>query len=215
MYGREGSKCPTKVFYSSCNFSFFFAKIFIGRHFQLGRLWTEWSGDCIHSVRHNWADQWIDLENWGENILPIIFVLLLFKTTLLGFFEEEKSWRHGTRRLPIASSPALSTGWAQRPFQGFAHWKYTFIIVIIVKLSSREFSRGDETETTARKELGFFYGSSYIAAPDGSRTPVSVGLFSWTCHQGPPSSPPQQSFVNFKTLKQIKPKESRFPLPLW
>ena len=56
--------------------------------------------------------------------------------------------------------------------------KYTFIIVIIVILSSREFSRGDETESTAKKELGFFYGSSYVAAPDGSRTPVSVGLFS-------------------------------------
>ena len=73
MYGREGSKCP-QIFYSSCNSSFFFAKIFVGRHFQPGRLWTEWSGDCIHSVRHNWADQWIDLGNWGENILPIIVV---------------------------------------------------------------------------------------------------------------------------------------------
>jgi len=35
----------------------------------------------------------------------------------------------------------------------------------------REFSRGDETESTAKKEIGFFYGSSYVAAPDGSRTP--------------------------------------------
>ena len=101
MYGGEGSKCP-QVFPSSGNFSFFFAKIFVGRHFQLGRLWTEWSGDCIHSVRHNWADQWIDLGNWGENILPIIFLLCLFKTTPLGFCWRRKVLK--ARNAAIANS---------------------------------------------------------------------------------------------------------------
>ena len=184
MYGGEGSKCP-QVFYSSSNFSFFFAKIFVGRHFQLGCLWTEWSGDCIHSVRHNWADQWIDLGNWGETILPFIFVLRLFKANLFRFLK--KKCLEGTERGDCQQLLHLRCQQGgHRDLSKVTSWvshigtmKYTFIIEI---LSSREFSRGDETESTAKKELGFFYGSSYVAAPDGSRTPVSVSLFSWTCH---------------------------------
>ena len=38
------------------------------------------------------------------------------------------------------------------------------------KLFYREFTSGDGKP--AHKEFGHFYGSSYIAAPDGSRTPV-------------------------------------------
>ena len=34
----------------------------------------------------------------------------------------------------------------------------------------REFSCGDGL--AAHRELGYFYGSSYVASPDGSRTPV-------------------------------------------
>ena len=36
--------------------------------------------------------------------------------------------------------------------------------------SFREFSCGDGL--AAHKDLGYFYGSSYVASPDGSRTPV-------------------------------------------
>ena len=35
----------------------------------------------------------------------------------------------------------------------------------------REFSCGDGL--AAHRELGYFYGSSYVASPDGSRTPVT------------------------------------------
>ena len=36
--------------------------------------------------------------------------------------------------------------------------------------SFREFSCGDGL--AAHRDLGYFYGSSYVASPDGSRTPV-------------------------------------------
>ena len=39
----------------------------------------------------------------------------------------------------------------------------------------REFSSGDGAP--AHKDFGHFYGSSYVAAPDGSRTPVSSLVF--------------------------------------
>lgn len=31
----------------------------------------------------------------------------------------------------------------------------------------------------AHKDFGHFYGSSYVAAPDGSRTPVSTYIFDY------------------------------------
>lgn len=33
----------------------------------------------------------------------------------------------------------------------------------------------------AHKDFGHFYGSSYVAAPDGSRTPVSIYMPAYTC----------------------------------
>lgn len=42
-----------------------------------------------------------------------------------------------------------------------------------------EFSSGDGKP--AHKDFGHFYGSSYVAAPDGSRTPVSIYLTIFVC----------------------------------
>ena len=55
------------------------------------------------------------------------------------------------------------------------HLFHIFLLLLLLLLplhSSREFSSGDGAP--AHKDFGHFYGSSYVAAPDGSRTPVGA-----------------------------------------
>ena len=77
--------------------------------------------------------------------------------------------RQGMQRLPTAFSPAPSTGSAWRPFPGRST-EPNLLPNNHISPNSREFSCGDGL--AAHRDLGYFYGSSYVASPDGSRTPV-------------------------------------------
>ena len=74
--------------------------------------------------------------------------------------------RREMQPLPTVTSPAPSTGWEQSPSRGESN---LCLASMYQHFSSREFSSGDGKP--AHKDFGHFYGSSYVAAPDGSRTP--------------------------------------------
>lgn len=68
------------------------------------------------------------------------------------------------QRSQTVTSPARSTGWAPKTSQGKrGKWDRIYKTPVY-----REFSSGDGKP--AHKDFGHFYGSSYVAAPDGSRT---------------------------------------------
>ena len=80
--------------------------------------------------------------------------------------------RRGTRPSPTATSPAPSTGWAPRPSpvsspRATASPHTGTVLYCTVLYCTVLYC----TVLPAHRDFGHFYGSSYVAAPDGSRTP--------------------------------------------
>lgn len=57
--------------------------------------------------------------------------------------------------------------------------------------------QGSGSSLTAHQDFGHFYGSSYVACPDGSRTPVSHPLCKWQIDHLNPSLPYFSGFVSY------------------
>ena len=106
-----------------------------------------------------------------EECLNHHLILLLTPSATVGGLSEPM-WPIEARNAAIANS-YFTCAINRVGTETFPRWVISILVSMSIDFTwhffSREFSSGDGKP--AHKDFGHFYGSSYVAAPDGSRTP--------------------------------------------
>ena len=88
--------------------------------------------------------------------------------------------RVGTVSCPCADYSSIAMVHHRKPLRMSSHLEMENQVTIIwwcwEELVTTQVSVYLNSQPPAHKDFGHFYGSSYVAMPDGSRTPVSVTL---------------------------------------